>query len=83
LHDAARVAVGKRHIRRHRGEELQPFFRRERLQRPACALHKILYRVRRKRELHAAGFDLGEIQHVVDEAQQVFAARVHVRQRLL
>ena len=64
-------------------DELQPLVRRQRPQRRAHALHRVLHRVVRQRELHAPGLDLGEVEHVVDEAQQVLAARLDVGERLL
>ena len=66
---------------RHRGEELQPLLRRERPQRRAHALHRVLHRVVGERELHPSRLDLGEVEHVVDQAQQVLAALLHVLER--
>ena len=34
-------------------------------------------------ELELAGFDLGEVEHLVDEAEQVGAGAIHALQRLL
>ena len=76
------VAQGEWNIVLDRGDEFQTFFQGERLQRGTDGLHDVLDRILRQNKLHATRLDFGKIQHVVDQAKQMLAVGLDIRQRL-
>ena len=74
-------AVGQRNPRWNCGHEVQALLHRERSERCSHSFHRIPHRVLAEGELHVTRLDLGQIQYVVDEAEQVLAALLNVRER--
>ena len=62
--------------RRHVDSELEPLLRRHGLERPRQGVHNLRRRDRLRMDLDGAGFDLRQIQNVVDERQQTVSGRV-------
>ncbi len=83
LRDAPVVAVGDRKAVGYVDHEFQPFLGGERAQRNVDDVDDLARRILRQRELHAPGLDLGEVEDVVDQAQQVAPVHLDVGERLL
>ena len=81
LGDAPRVAARERDVVGHGGNEIQPLLRRQRTEGGHDTDDDVLNRVVRQGQLHPTGLDLGEVEHVVDESEQVLAAVLDVGQR--
>ena len=73
LRQAALVAAARRQVGRHIDLEGELLLRRQRLDRAVDVLDDILERVVGERKRELAGLDLGQIEHVVDQAEQVLA----------
>jgi hypothetical protein len=65
------------------GHEIEPFLGGQRAERGPHGLDDVADGVLRQDQLHAPGFDLRQVEHVVDETQQVLAIDLDVGQRLL
>ena len=78
LGDPPGVAVRERDVLGDRGDELQPLLRRQRARARPARSPPCPAPSSPQRELHASGLDLGEVEHVVDQPQQVLAARLDV-----
>src|SRR6516164_1067358 len=73
LRQAAAVTVARRQVRSQLELERELFVGRQRLKRAADRLGNVLNRVIGQFEDELTGFDLGEVQHVIDESEQVSA----------
>src|SRR6516225_1389421 len=73
LGQAATVAVAWRQVGSQLKLERELFVGRQRLKRAANRLGYVLNAVIGKFEDELAGFDLGEIEHVIDQTEQMFA----------
>ena len=82
LRDPPVVAVGDRQVVRDVDHEGEPLFRGERAQGRVHDVDDLPHRVVVEREVHAPGLDLREVQHVVDQAQQVSSVHLDVGERL-
>src|SRR5215469_12493862 len=71
LRQAAAVAVPWRHFAGKLKLECELLVSRQRLQRAADGLRDVLNAVIGKFEFELAGLNLGQIQHVIDEAEQM------------
>src|SRR5207249_5839174 len=65
------------------GDQVEPLVVRDRAQRGPHGGHDVRGRVVAQRQLQATGLDLREVEHVVDETQQMLAVGLDVGQRLL
>src|SRR5262249_33280435 len=73
LRQAPAVAATRGQLRSELDLERELFIRRQWLERAADGLGDVLNRVIGKFEDELAGLDLGQIEHVVDQSQQMFA----------
>ena len=73
LRQAALVAAAARQVRRHLGLECELLVGRQRLDRAVDGLGHVLQRVIGEVERELAGLDLGEVEHGVDQAEQMLA----------
>src|SRR6516162_6582736 len=71
LRQSSAVTMAWWQFRGHLDFEGQLFVSRQRLQRAANGLGNVLNAVIRKFEFKLTGLDLGEIEHVIDESEQV------------
>ena len=67
------VAVASRHVGRHVELEAQVLLRRQRLDRAVHLVNHVLHRIIGERQLELARLDLGEVEHVIDQAEQMAA----------
>ncbi len=65
--------MARRQVLRHLDLERNVFFGGERLHRAEHPVHDVLERIIGERERELAGLDLGQVEHVVDQAEQVLA----------
>ena len=80
LGEPAIVAAGGRQTRRHFDLERELLAARQRLDRAMDALHQVRNGIIIKREHELPGLDLRQIEHVVDQAEQVLAVGLHALQ---
>src|SRR6516165_3485819 len=73
LRQATSVAVPWRQFGGHLDFECEFFVRRQRLKCAADGLGNVLNRIIGQFEHELASLDLGQIEHVIDESEQVFA----------
>src|SRR6516162_10098977 len=73
LRQAASVAVARRQFGSHLDLERELLVGCQRLKRAADGLGNILNAVLGKLEYELAGLDLGQIEHVIDESEQMLA----------
>ena len=73
LGEAALVAVRRRQVGRHLDLERELLLGGERLDRAEHAVHHVLDRIVGERERELAGLDLRQVEHVVDQAEQMLA----------
>src|SRR5207237_4967208 len=80
IHQALRktsvVAISNREIVGHVDHKVQTFLGGQRTQRYVNDVDDLPNRIVAQRELHASGLDLGQVQHIVDQTQQM--ASVHL-----
>ena len=81
LRDATCVTARKRDVVGHRAHQVQSLLGRQWSEAGEDAHDRVLDRVVAQGQLHAPGLDLGEVEHVVDEPEQVLAAVLNVGQR--
>ena len=67
------VAVASRHVGRHVELEAQVLLRRQRLDRAVHLVDHVFHRIIGERQLELARLDLGEVEHVIDQAEQMAA----------
>ena len=77
LRDAALVAVAVRQVRRHLDLEGELLLGRQRFDGAEHTVHDVLDRVVGERERELPGLDLGQVEHVVDQAEQMPAVALH------
>ena len=82
LGEPALVAAPARQVRRHVDLERELLLRRQRLGRAHHVQHQLAHRVVDRRERQLAGLDLGQIEHVVDQAEQMAAVLLDALQHL-
>ncbi len=82
LGQPALVAMAGRHVGRNIHLEIKLLLRRQRLDRAEHVVDDVLHRIGGERKLELAGLDLGQVEHVVDQAEQMpavaFDALEHV-----
>ena len=83
LGEAALVAPAARQIRRHVDLERELLLGRERLGRAHHVEHQLAHRVIDRREGQLARLDLGQIEHVVDQAEQMAAVLLDALEHVL
>src|SRR6516165_9050013 len=71
LRQAAAISMTRRQLRRKLELECELLVSRERLQRAADCLGNVLNRIVGQFEDQLASFDLGQIEHVIDQPEQV------------
>src|SRR6516165_33813 len=73
LSQSSAVTMAWWQFRGHLDFEGQLFVSRQRLKRAANGLGNVLNAIIGKFEFELAGLDLGQIEHIVDQAEQMFA----------
>ncbi len=81
LLDERRVGLEHRHVFRNLDLDIDPAQRRHALHHRADSADHLAKQDRLRMNLHASGFDLGEVEDVVDDAEEIFARRVNVVQK--
>ena len=82
LGEAPLVAPAERQVGRDLDAQREPLLGRQRLDGRDDRLHHLRQRVVVERQGELAGLDLGQVEHVVDQAEQVPAARLHALEHL-
>src|SRR5580704_15276321 len=77
LGQAAVVAAGRRQIWRHLDLECEFLVIRQRLDRAIDAVHHVFDGIILDRQYQLPGLDFRQIEHVVDQAEQMLAVRLH------
>ena len=77
LGEALGIAFTGRHMGRHGNIEGEMFFRGERFDSGKRGLHDVEHIVVGDRKHQAPGFDAGQIQHRIDQAEKMLAALLH------
>src|SRR5262249_31766154 len=83
LRDSFSIPEGDRNIVWGGGGEPQPFSQAKRWKRGADGIPHVLHRIFGQRKLHATRLDFGKIEDIVDEAKEMLAVGLNIRQRLL
>ena len=82
LGDSPSVPEGERNIILGRGSESQSLFQGQRLKRGADGFHHVLHGILAQNQLHAPGFNLGKIQNIIYQIEQMLAIRLDIYKRL-
>src|SRR4030095_5206255 len=82
LREALGISDSERDIRLRRGDDLEVLLGGQRAERELHRVYDVLDRVLPQGELHTPRLDLGEIEDVVNQAEELRAAGPNVGDRL-